>query len=149
MSYKKLIMKKLISVFLVLGILNITFSGCTSSKLLSVEEASQIQPDKKYLILHDLHREYTLNNYEFADNKLKGELTRLSKIHGYNIHVYTSHNFDVKVDKNSSLYVELDRSEISKITYTKIKTGSTILLATGGILGIMFIIAVNSLDGYL
>jgi len=142
-------MKKLISVILVFGILNISFSRCTSSKLLSVEEASQLQPDKKYLILHDLHWEYTLNNYEFTDNKLKGELTKLSKIYGYNVHVYTPHNFNVKVDKNSSLYVELDKSEISKITYTKIKTGSTILLAAGGILGIMFIIAVNSLDGYL
>jgi len=136
-------MKKLISVILVFGILNITFSGCTSTKLFSIDEASQMQQSKKSLILHDQSRTFMLNNYEFTDNQLKGELTKLSKKGGNNIHVYTPLNFDVKVDENSIIDFELNKSEISKITYTKNKTGATVLLVVGGLLAIIIVAGVT------
>jgi hypothetical protein len=142
-------MKKLISVILVFSILNITFSGCTSSKLISVEEASQMQNSNKYLILHDQLRTFRLNNYELTDNKLKGELTKLTKKSGNNVHVYTPLNFDVKVDEKSNISIELNKTEISKITYVKNKTGATVLLVVGGLLGIIIVagaLSVNNMN---
>jgi hypothetical protein len=134
-------MKKLTSVILVFGILNITFSGCTSSKLISVEEASQQQHNSEYLILHDLKKTYVLNNYEFTETKLKGELTAYSKKGGNKVHVYTPLSFDIQVVKDSSQYFEMDKLNISKIAFIKNKTDATILLIIGvvaGLLGIVF-----------
>lgn len=139
-------MKKLISVILVFGMLNVTFTGCKSSKLLSIDEASQKQHRYKYLILHDQKKNYILNNYEFTDTKLKGELTKISKKGGYNIHVYTSLSFEFEVVKNSSQYFEMDKSNISKITYTKNNTGATILLIAGGLVGIFIVAVVHDLN---
>lgn len=140
MSYKELIMKKLISIILVFGILNITFSGCTSSKLLSVEETSQMQPDKKYLILHNQTKTYMLYNYEFTDTKLKGELTSFSKRSGNNINVYTPLNFELKADEKTSQFFEMDKLSINKIAYIKNEPVNTVLLVFGGLLGLFGII---------
>ena len=133
-------MKKLISIILVFGILNISFPGCTSSKLLSVEEASQMQQSKKYLILHDQSKTYRLDDYEFTNTKLKGELTMYSKKSGNNIHVYTPLNFQLLVSENKSQYFEMDRSNIDKMIYLKNKTDATVLLIVGGLLGLVGII---------
>jgi len=142
-------MKKLISIILVFGILNITFSGCTSSKLLSIDEMFKLKSKNEYLVLHDQKTTYILNNYEFTDTKLKGELTTYSKKSGQNVHVYTPLNFDVKVDENSRIDFELNKSDISKITYIENKTGATVLLVVGGLVGIIIIagaISVNNME---
>lgn len=141
-------MKRLISIILVFGILNITFSGCTSSKLLSVEEASQMQNNKKSLILHIQNKTYKLNDYEFTDTKLKGELNLYQNKAGNYIHAYTQINFNSNITQNGSQYFEMDKSDINKITVVKIKTGSTIFVALGGLFGIVVIagaIAVNNM----
>jgi len=142
-------MKKLISIILVFGILNITFSGCTSSKLLSIDEMFKLKSKNEYLVLHDQKTTYILNNYEFTDTKLKGELTAYSKKSGQNVHVYTPLNFDVKVDENSRIDFELNKSDISKITYIENKTGATVLLVVGGLVGILIVagaISVNNME---
>ena len=142
-------MKKLISVICIFGILNLTFTGCTYSKLLSIDEASQQQNKSKYLILHDLKKTYLLNSYEFTDTKLKGELTAYSKKGGGNVHVYTQLNFDIQVVKNSSQYFEMDKSNISKIAFIKNNTEATVLLIVGvvaGLLGIIVVAGVSDIN---
>jgi hypothetical protein len=135
-------MKKLFSIILAFSMLNLTFSGCTSSKLLSIEEASQQQHKSEYLILHDFKKTYILNNYEFTETKLKGELTAYSKKGGGNVHVYTPFNFDIQVVKNSSQYFEMNRTGISKIAYIQNNTGVTVLLIIGVVAGLLGIIIV-------
>jgi len=142
-------MKNFISIVLVFGMLNVTFSGCTSSKLLSIEEVSQQQNKSQYLILHDFKKTYILNNYEFTETKLKGELTAYSKKRGENLHVYTQFNFDIQVIKNSSQYFEMDKSNISKIALIKSKTDETVLLIVGvvaALLGIIVVAAVVDMN---
>ena len=149
-NLKYIIMKKLTAYILIFCVLNISFIGCATSKLVSIEEVNEMA-NHKYLIIHTPKKKYKLVDYAFSDHKLEGKLEILTKYKGFNIHVYTLRNFPIKLDKNSSEYVELLEPEISKITYKKEKVGMSILLAAGGILGIVFLIgiidiAVNGID---
>jgi hypothetical protein len=142
-------MKKTISVFLAFGLLNLSFSRCTSSKLLTIDEVYQQQHKSQYLILHDFKKTYILNNYEFTETKLKGELTAYSKKGGGNVHVYTPFNFDIQVVENTSQYFEMDKSNISKIAFIQNKTDATVLLIVGvvvGLLGIIIVAVVSDIN---
>jgi hypothetical protein len=48
--------------------------------------------------------------------------------------------FDLKLDHNSSKYISLSKSDITKITYKKFSLENTILVTLGGV-GILAIIA--------
>ena len=146
-------MKKLTTYILIFCVLNISFNSCVTSSLISVEEINEMA-NNKFLIIHTPQKNYKLVDYIFTDHKLEGKLEILTKYKGFNIHVYTLRNFNIKLDKNSSEYVEVLESEISKITYKKEKVGLTILVAASSMLGIIILIgmidiAVNGFDIHL
>lgn len=139
-------MKKIISIILVFAFFNITFSGCMSSKLLSIEEVSQKQHSNEFLILHVQKRIFLLKNFEFTDTKLKGELTKYSKKRGYNVHVYTPVDIHIKAVENSSQYFEMEKSDISKISYLKFNYAGTTVLFVAGTIGLIYLVALVSLS---
>jgi len=140
-------MKKLISILLTICIL-ILAPGCQSAKLLSMDEASAMSTDKKYIVLHTPKRTYKLYNYKFTDDSIEGDLMKFSGKNTYAINMYTIFILDFKLENKESQYIKLPKSVIEKITYAKDSPGKTALAVLGGIGVIVLIgvIIVNSMS---
>jgi hypothetical protein len=133
-------MKKLISILLSICIL-ILAPGCQSAKLLSMEEASAMSTDKKYIVLHTPKWTYKLYNYKFTDESIEGDLMKFTGKNTYAINVYTIFLLDFKLDNEESQFVKVPRSVIEKITYAKDSPEKTALAVLGGI-GVVILIGV-------
>lgn len=132
-------MKKIASIFLAMLILNASFISCKSSKMLSIDEASEMKEKEKYLVLHTQKKTFSLHNYNFSDDKLTGDLQVKKSSKGYIVHVYSDISHDIAVEELQSAYLELPYSGINRIVYMKKEPGKTALL-TGGIIGGIFLI---------
>lgn len=140
-------MKKLISILLSICVL-IFAPGCQSAKLLSMDEASAMSTDKKYIVLHTPKRVYKLVDYKLTDDSVEGNLMKFSGKNTYAINMYTIFILDYKLDNEESQYIKLPKSVIEKITYAKPSPEKTALAVLGGIGVIVLIgvIAVNSMS---
>ena len=112
-------MKRIISILLAYCIL-ILPTGCSTSKLLSMEEASFVK-NKKYLVLHTPTKTYTLYNYKFSENTLEGNLAAFSNNSKAKINVYTDQIFDLKPTVNNKQFISLNVINIQSIKYFKSK----------------------------
>ena len=139
-------MRKSCALILLFCILNLTFSSCGTSRLTSLEEAKEQTIDNNYLILHTPVEKYKLTDYVFEEDRLKGNVERISKYRGFNIHVYTRYLSIRNIDKNSGMYLEIEKSKIKKIIYKKERLGLKILAVTGGIFGA--IVVFSAIDFY-
>lgn len=115
-------------------------TGCRSSKLLTAEEAATMERTKDFLVLHTPTRDYKIYNYKFTNDSIIGDLRIHSPGEMNIINIYTEMIFNMKLDRNSSKYFRLSKSDIKKITYKKFCLETTILTSLGGI-GIVAIIA--------
>lgn len=132
-------MKKFISILLCYCIL-ILPTGCHTSKLLTADEAETKMGTQNYLILHTPNRNYKIFNYKFTKDSIEGDLRIISPGKSKTINLYTEMNFDIKLSRDSSKFVSISKSNISKITYMEFSSGNTIL-AVIGILGVLVGIA--------
>lgn len=132
-------MKKFISILMCYCIL-ILPTGCHTSKLLTADEAETKAETQNYLILHTPNRNYKLFNYRFIKDSIEGDLRIISPGKSKTINLYTEMNFDIKLSRDSSRFVSISKSSISKITYMEFSSGNTIL-AVIGILGVLVGIA--------
>ena len=128
-------MKKFISILLCYCIL-ILPTGCHTSKLLTADEAETKRGTQNYLILHTPNRNYKIFNYKFTKDSIEGDLRIISPGKSKTINLYTEMNFDIKLSRDSSKFVNISKSNISKITYMEFSSGNTIL-AVIGILGVL------------
>lgn len=135
-------MKKLISILSVFCILNASFISCKTSSLISIDEASAKAGEEKSLILHTPIKNYTLDNYEFKDDKLIGELKKKGKHKGYTVHVYTDVNHDVILKPGELQHVEISVTQIQKITYTKKTPGKAIGIGVGATAFVVLILGI-------
>ena len=132
-------MKKFVSILLCYCIL-ILPTGCHTSKLLTADEAEAKTGTQNYLILHTPNRKYKIFNYKFTKDSIEGDLRIFSPGKSKTINLYTEMNFDIKLSRDSSEFVSISKSNISKITYMEFSSGNTIL-AVIGILGVLVGIA--------
>lgn len=132
-------MKKFISILLCYCIL-ILPTGCHTSKFLTADEAETKMGAQNYLILHTPNRNYKIFNYKFTKDSIEGDLRIISPGKSKTINLYTEMNFDIKLSRDSSRFVSISKSSISKITYMEFSSGNTIL-AVIGILGVLVGIA--------
>jgi len=139
-------MKKIVSILLVFCILSFS-PGCQSAKLLSMDEASTMSTDKKYIVLHTPKRVYKLVDYKFTNDSVEGNLMKFSGKNTYAINIYTIFILDYKLENEERQYIKLPKSVIEKITYAKDSPEKTILAVLGGIGVIVLIgvIAVNNM----
>ena len=114
------IMKRIISILLASCILMLP-TGCSTSKLLSMEEASLVK-NNKYLLLHTPTKTYNLYNYKFSENTLEGNLAAFSKNSKARINVYTDQIFDLKPTPNNKQFISLNVINIQSIKYFKSNT---------------------------
>lgn len=133
-------MKKFVSILLCYCILMLP-TGCRSSKLLTTDEAATMKEAQNYLVLHTPLRNYKIYNYKFTNDSIEGDLRAISPSKSKTINLYTEFNFDINLNRNSSKFVRLSKSDITKITYKEFSTEKTILAVVGG-LGILVILAV-------
>ena len=124
-------MKKIATFFFAICILNASFVGCKTHKMLSVNEASEMKYVNNSLLLHTPSKTYKLDNYKFSDTMLLGELMKKIKIKGYVIHVHTKQYFYLELDEHTGHYCEIPISNIEKITYSKVSTGKTVMFVAG------------------
>lgn len=132
-------MKKFISILLCYCILMLP-TGCRSSKLLTSDEAETKKGTQNYLILHTPNRDYKIFNYKFAKDSIEGDLRIFSPGKSKTINLYTKMIFNIKLDRNSSEFVRISKSDITKITYKEFSAGNTII-AVVGVLGILVVAA--------
>jgi len=132
-------MKKFVSILLCYCILMLP-TGCRSSKLLTTDEAATMKETQNYLVLHTPLRNYKIYNYKFTNDSIEGNLRVISPSKSKTINVYIKFNFDVNLKSNSSEFVRISKSDITKITYRKFSAEKTIIAAVGG-LGILVILA--------
>jgi hypothetical protein len=134
-------MKKSISILLCYCILALS-TGCQTTRLLSIDEASAMNADKKYIVLHTPQSTYKLVNYKFTDDSVEGDLMNFSGKNAYAINIYIALLLEVKLDVNELKYIKLQKSVIQRITYTKDSPGKTVISVLG-IMGVIWIIANN------
>ena len=132
-------MKKFISILLCYCIL-ILPTGCNSTKLITADEAETKQGTQNYLILHTPNRNYTIFNYKFTKDSIEGDLRIISPGKSKTINLYTKMIFNIKLNRNSSEFVRLSKSDITKVTYKEFSAGNTII-AVVGVLGILVVAA--------
>ena len=106
----------------------IFLSSCKTSKMLSIDEATEME-EEKVLLLHTPTKVYNLRDFKFLEDKLIGQLKHKTKQKGYTIHVYTNLNYEFN-DKYHSKNLELSISHIKKLTYSKAAPGKTALLGS-------------------
>lgn len=132
-------MKKFVSILLAYCIL-ILPTGCTTTKYLSLEEASSVKTDKNYLVLHTPQKLYKLYDYKFTENALEGTLKQYSGKKNNKLQVYTPINFELKSDINSNQFITLERVNIEKITYSTPEADKTVWIIGAGVLTIIVIL---------
>ena len=132
-------MKKFISIFLCSCILMLP-TGCRSSKLLTSEEAETMKEAQNYLVLHTPNRNYKIFNYKFTKDSIEGDLRVISPSKSKTINLYTKMIFNIKLNRNTSEFMRLSKSDITKITYKEFSAGNTII-AVVGVLGILVVAA--------
>ena len=132
-------MKKFVSILLCYCILMLP-TGCRSSKLLTTDQAETVKGAQNYLVLHTPLRNYKIYNYKFTKDSIEGDLRIISTSKSKTINLYTELNFDIKLSSNSTEFVRLSKSDITKVMYTKFSAKNTTLAVIGG-LGILAILA--------
>ncbi len=132
-------MKKFVSILLCYCILMLP-TGCRSSKLLTTDQAETMKGTQNYLVLHTPLRNYKIYNYKFTKDSIEGDLRIISPSKSKTINLYTELNFEIRLNSNSTEFVRLSKSDITKVTYKKFSTKKTILVVIGG-LGILAILA--------
>jgi hypothetical protein len=132
-------MKKFISILLCYCILMLPI-GCNSTKLITSDEAETKKGTQNYLILHTPERNYKIFNYKFTKDSIEGDLRIFSAGKSKTINLYTEMNFNINLSRNSSEFVSISKSDISKITYMEFSSGNTIL-GIVGVLGVLVVIA--------
>lgn len=132
-------MKKFVSILLCYCILMLP-TGCRSSKLLTTDQAETMKGTQNYLVLHTPLRNYKIYNYKFTKDSIEGDLRIISPSKSKTINLYTELNFEIRLNSNSTEFVRLSKSDITKVTYKKFSIKKTILVVIGG-LGILAILA--------
>ncbi len=122
-------------------------SGCQTTRLLSIDEASNMSADKKYIILQTPQRTYKLVNYKFTDEYVEGDLMQFSGKNTNAINIYTALLLDVKLDVDEIKFIKLQKSAIQKIDYTKESSGKTVItiVCIMGVIIIGGVIASNNM----
>ena len=131
----------MISILISFCILNLSLA-CSSTKIISYDEAKKSDLGAKHIILNTSDKKYSMHNYKFTDDSLKGELKKFQPKNGYFIHVYTNHIVDFKVNKNTGIPFEIKNKDIKKITYQKTDIGLSVLKGIGIAVGAFFIVAI-------
>jgi len=137
-------MKKIISILLAYCILLLP-TGCSTSKLLSMKEASLVK-NKKYLVLHTPTKTYNLYNYNFSENSLDGSLAAFSKDKKARIHVYTNQIFDLKPTLEYDQFISLKDVNIQSINYSKPRGEKAFIITIASVVS-FFILASVLTDG--
>lgn len=127
-----LTMKKIISILLAYCMLILPTGCSTSSKLLSMKEATTIK-NKKYLVLHTPTKTYNLYNYNFTEKTLEGSLAVLSNNNKSRIHVYTNQIFDSKPSLDYNQFVTIYEINIQSINYFKPKGKKTAIITVASV----------------
>jgi len=109
-------MKKLISLALSFCIL-IMQSGCTATTHLTMDEASHAKSEKNFLVLHTPNKLYRLYDYKFTENTLEGTLKQYASKTKNDLHVYTSLNFELNSDPESSQFITVKKTDINNMGY--------------------------------
>lgn len=140
-------MKKFISVLLCCCILMLP-AGCRSSKQITTNEAETMKGAQNYLVLHTPNRNYKIYNYKFTNDSIEGNLRLITPSKPNTINVYTEMNFDIEFNRNTSKFIKLAKSDITKVTYSRFSIENTVLAALGGLgmLAIVAAIVANSLN---
>ena len=125
-------MKKTISILLAYCILMLPTGCSTSSKLLSMKEASLVK-NKEYLVLHIPTKTYNLYNYNFTEKTLEGRLSVFSKNNKARIHIYTNQIFDLNPSLDYNQFVSLNVINIQSINYFKPKGKKTAIITIASV----------------
>lgn len=137
-------MKKIISILLAYCILLLP-TGCSTSKLLSMKEASSIKK-KKFLVIQTPVKTYNMYNYNFTEDRLEGSLVGFSKDNKARIHVYTNKIFDLKPTLDYNQFVTINEINIQSINYFQPKSKKTAIITIASVVS-FYILASLLTDG--
>lgn len=119
-------MKKLMNSFILFYIINL-FSGCDTTKWLSINEASVFKDDKRdFLIVYVQDKQFLMNNYKFQDGYLEGDLY-ISKSRYFNgVTVFTDLDLSMFYRDSFPKFFRIPYETIIKINYVKTDALKTI-----------------------
>ncbi|HAQ21607.1 MAG TPA: hypothetical protein DCR40_20615 [Prolixibacteraceae bacterium] len=137
-------MKKLVSVWLAYCIL-IMQSGCTTKRTLSMSEVSIHHTKKTSLVLHTPNSRYQLLDFKFTDDALVGNLEEYSGKNANILHVFTDLNFYYNPYQKIHQSINVPKSNIQKIKYSKFDGIKTFMLI-GGLVATLIILGTNSIS---
>lgn len=120
-------MKKIV-VLLSLAILIFQF-GCTTTRYVSFQQASEPKYLRDHLILHTPKTTYLLYDYKFTEETLEGSLKSLTDQKKFGVHVYTNLDFELGLGKDSILQITIPKSNIETVKFHSLNIWKTALLA--------------------
>lgn len=120
-------MKKIV-VLLSLAILIFQF-GCTTTRYVSFQQASEPKYLRDHLVLHTPETTYHLYDYKFTKETLEGNLKPLTDQKKFGLHVFTNLNFELGLGQDSILQITIPRSNIETVKFHSLNIWKTALLA--------------------
>jgi len=120
-------MKKLVLLLFALGILTFQF-GCTTTRYMSFQQASEPKYSRDHLVLHTPKTTYDLYNYRFTDEMLQGSLKQIADKKKSGVHVFTYMNFEFSSVQDSILQISIPKSNIETVMNRSFSLSKTILL---------------------
>lgn len=108
-------------------------TGCTTSKLISMKEASSLK-SKKFLVLHTPIKTYHLYNYRFTNNTLEGSLATFQKNYTARINVYTDVIINMKSSQDLNQFITIKEQNILSINYSKPKAEKMAIITIASVI---------------
>lgn len=134
------------SIFVLVGL-----TGCFGTKLISLDDSAITK--KEQVLVHQDGGVYQLNNFEFRENHLTGNLMRSyladlpkSKKMKY-LDVYVEPGIQLLKENETSSYVEIPNSSILKIEKTRFRAEYVIFVIPIWLIGGMTIYYLGALIG--
>lgn len=119
--------------------------GCTTSRLISMNDAKVKESKKNSLVLHTPGSRYQLLDFKFTEDGIEGKLDDYSGDNTNIFHVYTDLNFYYNQYQKSNQFIKVPNKNIQKIKYSKSDRLKTVALV-GSLLALMIIIGANSVN---
>ena len=140
--------QKFISVLMIF-ILLIYLSGCTSTRIISKSELPIPDSSKYAYIVHSEQSKFLLEKGSTISNGiLSGKINKIYDDEQYDngkkIHLYTSSNSAISIDTGRILSVPLN--EVTRVEFIKVDLGKTIVFIAGSVLGVFLVVGLIILN---
>ncbi|WP_372950816.1 hypothetical protein [Mariniphaga sp.] len=142
-------MKKKFGLFLFCFLVFIALSGCFGTRVISLDDSAISK--KEQVLIHQNGKNYQLSNFVFRENDLTGDLmksylTDLPKSKKKKwLDVYVEPGFQLLDENESSRFVEIPNSAITKIEKTRFRAEYGLLIVPAWLVGGVAVYSLSSL----